>query len=119
MPGVSVLTRLSRIRFTHFTAKQLKSLDRLSKAKAMRDIGAWFLFLPPYSPDINPIEMAFSKLKAMIQKAAARTYNELWQVVGNVCDLFHRRGMLQLLQSGWLQNRLNATHSSTTVAYIG
>lgn len=51
-------------------------------------VGAWFLFLPPYLPDLNPIEMAFSKLKALIRKAAARTYEDLWQVVGYVCDLF-------------------------------
>ena len=57
-------------------------------SKALRDIGAWFLFLPPYSPDLNPIEMAFSKLKALIRKAAARTYHELWQAVGRVCELF-------------------------------
>ena len=42
----------------------------------------------PYSPDLNPIEMAFSKLKALIRKAAARTYDDLWQAVGRVCDLF-------------------------------
>lgn len=69
-------------------------LDNLSRhkspgaAKAMRDIGAWFLFLPPYSPDLNPIEMAFSKLKALIRKAAARTCHDLWKAVGQVCDLF-------------------------------
>lgn len=57
-------------------------------AKAMREAGCWFLFLPPYSPDLNPIEMAFSKLKALIRKAAARTYQELWKAVGHVCDLF-------------------------------
>lgn len=57
-------------------------------AKAMREAGCWFLFLPPYSPDLNPIEMAFSKLKALIRKAAARTYQELWKTVGHVCDLF-------------------------------
>lgn len=69
-------------------------LDNLSSHKspgaaaALRNIGAWFLFLPPYSPDLNPIEMAFSKLKALIRKAAARTYDQLWQAVGQVCDLF-------------------------------
>ena len=69
-------------------------LDNLSShkstgaAQALRDIGAWFLFLPPYSPDLNPIEMAFSKLKALLRKAAARTYDGLWQAVGNVCNLF-------------------------------
>ena len=66
----------------------LSSHKSPSAAKAMRDIGAWFLFLPPYSPDLNPIEMAFSKLKALIRKAAARTYQELWKAVGHVCDLF-------------------------------
>ncbi len=69
-------------------------LDNLSShkspgaAKALSDIGAWFLFLPPYSPDLNPIEMAFSKLKALIRMAAARTYDELRKTVGHVCDLF-------------------------------
>jgi len=42
-------------------------------SKALRYIGAWFLFLPPYSPDPNPIEMAFSKPKALIRKAVGRT----------------------------------------------
>ncbi len=54
-------------------------LDNLSShksAKANEDlkaVGAWFLFLPHYSPDPNPIEMAFAKLEALIRKAAART----------------------------------------------
>ena len=62
---------------------------RSPKAAAiLKDIGAWFLFLPPYSPDLNPIEMAFAKLKALIRKVAARTYDQLWKAVGNVCDLF-------------------------------
>ena len=69
-------------------------LDNLSSHKSadaeklLKSIGAWFLFLPPYSPDLNPIEMAFSKLKALIRKAAARTYDELWQATGAVCELF-------------------------------
>lgn len=69
-------------------------LDNLSThkspraAEALRRSGCWFLFLPAYSPDLNPIEMAFSKLKALIRKAAARTYDQLWQAVGHICDLF-------------------------------
>ena len=69
-------------------------LDNLSSHKssaaaaALRDMGAWFLFLPPYSPDLNPIEMAFSKLKALIRKAAPRAYDQLWAAVGQVYDLF-------------------------------
>ena len=41
-----------------------------------------------YSPDLNPIEMAFAKLKALIRRAAARTYDDLWRTLGHVCDLF-------------------------------
>ena len=69
-------------------------LDNLSvhkspkAARTLRDIGCWFLPLPPYAPDLNPIEMAFAKLKALLRKAAARTYDELWKAVGTVCDLF-------------------------------
>ncbi|WP_103174349.1 transposase [Paracoccus sp. SY] len=50
----------------------------------MNAVGAWLLFLPPYSPDLNPIEMAFAKLKALIRRAAARTYEALWHAVGQV-----------------------------------
>ena len=50
--------------------------------------GAWFLFLPPYSPDLNPIEMAFSKLKAHLRRIGARTLDALWRAVGEICGLF-------------------------------
>ena len=50
--------------------------------------GAWFLFLAPDSTDLNPIEMPLATLKALIRKAAARTYDQVWQAVGDVCDLF-------------------------------
>ncbi len=69
-------------------------LDNLSShksayaAEVLKSLGAWFLFLPPYSPDLNPIEMAFAKLKELIRKAAARSYDALWKAVGAVCDLF-------------------------------
>ena len=45
--------------------------------KAMRKAGCWFLFLPPYSPDLNPIEMAFSKLKAHLRRIGARTFTDV------------------------------------------
>lgn len=57
-------------------------------AKAIKERGAWILFLPRYSPDLNPIEMAFSKLKSLLRKAKARTYDDLWKALGQVCDLF-------------------------------
>ena len=55
---------------------------------ALRKRGAWFLFLPPYSPDLNPIEMAFSKLKAHLRKAKVRTIDALWKAIGDICDLY-------------------------------
>jgi transposase len=59
--------------------------------KAIRDRGAWMLFLPPYSPDLNPIEMAFAKLKAHLRARAVRTIDELWKAIGHICQLFHPR----------------------------
>ena len=69
-------------------------LDNLSShkseaaAEGLKAKGAWFLFLPPYSPDLNPIEMAFSKLKAHMRAAQARTYDALLQAIGDICGLF-------------------------------
>ena len=57
-------------------------------AQAVAERGAWLLFLPKYSPDLNPIEMAFAKLKTLLRKAAARTLGDLWRAVGDICDLF-------------------------------
>ena len=56
--------------------------------EAIEATGARLLFLPPYSPDFNPIENAFSKLKALLRKAAARTIDELWDVIGRSLDAF-------------------------------
>jgi transposase len=69
-------------------------LDNLSSHKSeraetlIRKQGAWLLFLPPYSPDLNPIEMAFSKLKAHLRAAAARTIDDLWKAIGSIYALF-------------------------------
>jgi transposase len=57
-------------------------------AAFLRERGAWFLFLPPYSPDLNPIEMAFSKLKANLRRVGARTIDDLWRAVGSICDMY-------------------------------
>ncbi|KAF0096570.1 MAG: putative transposase for insertion sequence element [bacterium] len=58
-----------------------------SVRKAIEDAGAQLLFLPPYSPDLNPIEQVFAKLKALLRKEAARTVGALWDAVGK---LLHR-----------------------------
>ena len=67
-------------------------LDNLSSHKrpAAREMieaaGARMLFLPPYSPDFNPIEKAFSKLKALLRKAAERTVSGLWDRIGQLIE---------------------------------
>lgn len=50
--------------------------------------GARLLFLPPYSPDLNPIELAFAKLKTLLRKAGERTRDALWDRIGTVLDAF-------------------------------
>ncbi|GJD94418.1 IS630 family transposase ISMex41 [Methylobacterium iners] len=67
-------------------------MDNLSSHKgpavraAIEAAGARLLFLPPYSPDFNPVEMAFSKLKAGLRKAAARTVEGLWAAIGRLIE---------------------------------
>jgi transposase len=69
-------------------------LDNLGSHKgwrarqAIRAVGAHLLFLPPYSPDLNPIEMLFAKLKTLCRKADRRTVEEAWREVGRLLDHF-------------------------------
>jgi transposase len=56
--------------------------------EAIQARGARLLFLPPYSPDFNPIENAFAKLKAVLRKAATRTMDELWTAIGQSLTAF-------------------------------
>ncbi len=55
---------------------------------AIEAAGASLRYLPPYSPEFNPIEKAFSKLKAMLRKAAERTVEGLWSAIGHIIDDF-------------------------------
>lgn len=69
-------------------------MDNLSSHKGqtvkdlIEDAGARLLFLPPYSPDFNPIEKAFSKLKAHLRRIEARTVETLWSAIGNLIGSF-------------------------------
>jgi transposase len=56
--------------------------------KAIEAVGAGLLYLPPYSPDFNPIENAFSKLKTLLRKAAERTIEGLWRLIGDLIETF-------------------------------
>ena len=55
---------------------------------AIRAVGASLLYLPPYSPGLNPIEQAFAKLKALLRRAAARTRDTLWSGIGQLLSQF-------------------------------
>jgi len=63
-------------------------IDNLGSQKglAIRSAGAKLIFLPPYSPDRNPIEQMFAKLKALLRKVAARSINKLWDTIGLLLD---------------------------------
>ena len=56
--------------------------------KAIRAVGARLIFLPPYSPDLNPIQQMFAKLKLLLRKAAERTVEATWQRIGDLLDAF-------------------------------
>lgn len=56
--------------------------------EAIEAAGANLLYLPPYSPDLNPIEMAFSKLKSILRAAAPRTVHDLWRVIADALQRF-------------------------------
>lgn len=55
---------------------------------AIRAAGARLLFLPPYSPDLNPIEQVFAKLKTLLRKAAERSVETVWRRIGTLLDRF-------------------------------
>ena len=59
-----------------------------SRARAIRSRGAKLFFLPPYSPDLNPIEQVFAKLKHLLRKAAARTVEAVWDAIGQLLPAF-------------------------------
>ncbi len=71
-------------------------MDNLSSHKGpevrrlIESVGTKLLSLPPYSPDFNPIETAFAKLKADPRKAARRTLDALWSEIGRLLEAFHR-----------------------------
>jgi len=56
--------------------------------EAIEAAGATICYLPPYSPDLNPIEKLFSKLKTLLRRAAVRTVDALWNQIGNLLDAF-------------------------------
>ena len=67
------------------------------RARGDRGPGAALVYLPPYSPDLNPIEQAFAKLKTLLRKLAARTVSGLWDALGDLLDRFTPRNVPTIL----------------------
>jgi transposase len=67
--------------------------------------GATLKYLPPYSPDLNPIKQVFAKLKALLRKAAERSVDKLWQAIGLIVDQFNPDEYLNYFNhSGYISN---------------
>ena len=94
MHGAAFLAYVEQVLAPTLSAGDSVIMDNLPahKSVAIRDaieaVGAELRFLPPYSPDFNPIEMAFSKLKAFLKKTAARTVDDLWDAIAQGIDTF-------------------------------
>src|SRR5216683_1598429 len=94
MNGPIFRTYLERCLIPTLTPGDIVIMDNLSAHKvagvreALEAAGAKLVYLPPYSPDLNPIEQLFAKLKALLRKAAERSIEALWTTIGNLLDAF-------------------------------
>lgn len=94
MDGAAFLAYVEQVLVKDLAPGDIVIMDNLPAHKvagvrrAIEAAGASLLYLPPYSPDFNPIEMAFSKLKAILRKAAARTVDALWAAIADALDAF-------------------------------
>jgi transposase len=97
MNGMSFKAYVEQILVPTLKRGDIVVMDNVSTHKvagvreAIEAVGATLFYLPPYSPDLNPIEQFFAKLKAILRKAAARTIETLWTVIGSSLKLFPRR----------------------------
>ena len=96
MTGVAFLAYVEQLLVPSLRRGDVVIMDNLPAHRrpavraAIEAVGARLLHLPPYSPDLNPIENAFAKLKAILRKAAARTINDLWAAVRDALPRFTR-----------------------------
>jgi transposase len=92
MTGAAFLAYVEQVLVPTLRPGDVVVMDNLPAHKppairqAIERAGAELRFLPPYSPDFNPIEMAFSKIKALLKKAAARTVIDLWDAIRDAID---------------------------------
>lgn len=95
--GLAFETYVEQVLVPELRPGDIVIMDNLASHKGPRTralieaAGAELRFLPPYSPDFNPIENAFAKLKAMLRKAAERTVDGLWNAIGRIIETFTPR----------------------------
>jgi transposase len=87
----------------------LPSHKRVAAIRAIEAADCTVRFLPPYSPDLNPIELAFSKLKSLLRKAERRTVDALWSFLGQALDLFTPTECLNYLRHDGYSKPLQRT----------
>lgn len=94
MTGQAFLAYVQQALVPTLSRGDIVALDNLPAHKiadvraAIHAAGAQFFLLPPYSPDLNPIEMAFAKLKTLLRKEPQRTVESLWNKIGQLLDAF-------------------------------
>lgn len=94
MNGPAFLAYVTQVLAPTLSPGDIVVLDNLPAHKtapvrdAITDAGAQLFLLPPYSPDLNPIEMAFAKLKNLLRQAQERTVDALWRRIGYLLNLF-------------------------------
>lgn len=97
MTGEIFLAYIEQLLLPTLRPGDVMVMDNLSSHKQPRvrelieSVGAHLLYLPPYSPDLNPIELAFSKLKCLLRKSAERTVSDLWRRIGLLLNEFTPR----------------------------
>jgi transposase len=94
MTSVAFLAYVQQVLTPTLSRGDIVVMDNLPAHKsadvqaAIKATGAQLFYLPPYSPDLNPIEMAFAKLKTLLRQASERTVNGLWRRIGSRLDQF-------------------------------
>ena len=95
MDGDAFLVYVTKVLVPTLTPGDIVVMDNLPAHKvagvreAIETAGAELYFLPPYSPDFNPIELAFAKIKAILRKAAARTIPDLWDAIAKAISAIY------------------------------
>ena len=128
MNGQAFLVYVSKVLAPTLSEGDIVICDNLSShkvagvAEAIERSGATLRYLPAYSPDLNPIEMAFSKLKALVKKHHARSYDELFYAVAEAIESFpaeHCRGFFRLAQYATVKRKCSRIQRLSTSGQSG